>query len=73
MRETLVPRHWIMATLLFLVLTACSATDIFDTGYSAESTIGQELIDLKKAYDAGIITEGEYERARADILWRYDD
>ena len=73
MRETLVPKHWIMATLLFLALSACSNSGVFDTGYSPESTIGQELIDLKKAYDAGIITEGEYERARGDILWRYDD
>ena len=29
---------------------------------------GQELIDLKKAYDQGIITEKEYEKKKKQIL-----
>lgn len=36
-------------------------------------TMGQELRDLKAAYDDGLISEREYERARKDILDRYDD
>ena len=31
-------------------------------------TIGQQLIDLKKARDAGAITEAEYEAQKARIL-----
>lgn len=34
--------------------------------------MGQELTDLKKAYDAGIISEKEYEKSKKDILNRYD-
>ncbi|CAB5079361.1 hypothetical protein D3OALGA1CA_1544 [Olavius algarvensis associated proteobacterium Delta 3] len=33
--------------------------------------MGQELIDVKKAFDEGVITEREYERAKKDILKKY--
>ena len=36
------------------------------------TTMGQELSDLKKAYDEGIITEKEYEKSKEAILDRYD-
>lgn len=29
---------------------------------------GQQLLDLKKAYDSGAMTKDEYERARAKVL-----
>jgi hypothetical protein len=32
------------------------------------TTVGQELIDLKKAKDAGAITDAEYQTERAKIL-----
>lgn len=31
---------------------------------------GQQLIDLKAAYDQGVISKSEYERKRKDILRR---
>ena len=31
-------------------------------------TTGQQLIDLKKALDDGVISKSEYERKRQDIL-----
>lgn len=34
------------------------------------TTKGQELLDLKQAYDQGIITEREYERQKEKILDR---
>jgi hypothetical protein len=34
------------------------------------TTTGQQLMDLKKAYDAGAISESEYERERKKILNR---
>jgi hypothetical protein len=33
-----------------------------------EPTLGQQLIDLKKAKDAGAITEAEYETEKAKLL-----
>ena len=32
------------------------------------TTLGQELQDLKSAYDQGIITENEYKRKKKDLL-----
>lgn len=37
---------------------------------ASTSTQGQQLIDLKKAYDEGIITPKEYEDAKKEILDR---
>jgi len=34
------------------------------------TTVGQQLLDLKKALDAGAITQKEYERERKKILDR---
>jgi hypothetical protein len=34
----------------------------------AQTTTGQQLIDLNEAYKAGIITEKEYESQKEDIL-----
>ena len=34
------------------------------------TTVGQQLLDLKKALDAGAITQKEYERERKKILAR---
>ena len=31
-------------------------------------TVGQQLVDLKKAKDAGAISEGEYEAKKAKLL-----
>lgn len=33
-------------------------------------TIGQELLDLDRAYEAGVISANEYERTKARILER---
>ena len=35
------------------------------------TTLGQELTDLQTAYEKGIITEKEYNRAKKDILNKY--
>lgn len=36
-------------------------------------TLGQQLVDLKKAKDAGVISEGEYEAKRKKLLEEDDD
>ncbi len=37
------------------------------------TTMGQELMDLDKAYKAGIIDEKQYDAAKKKILKRYED
>ncbi len=35
-------------------------------------TLGQQLIDLQKAYDAGIITQSQYNAQKKKLLRHYD-
>ena len=37
---------------------------------ATNTTVGQELIDLDKAYKEGIITEKEYNKSKKEILKR---
>lgn len=37
----------------------------------SSATLGQELNDLQEAYEKGIITEREYEKAKKEILKKY--
>ena len=37
----------------------------------SSTTLGQELTDLQTAYEKGIITEKEYNKARKEILKKY--
>ena len=38
------------------------------SNHSQAPTIGQQLIDLQKAKDAGIITDAEYQAQKAKLL-----
>ncbi|MEM6903987.1 MAG: SHOCT domain-containing protein [Pseudomonadota bacterium] len=40
---------------------------------SPSTTMGQELTDLKAAFDQGILTQEEYDAARANIIKRYEN
>ena len=65
-----------LAVLIILIGTAA----ILMTGcggggaqvQASSTTIGQELQDLKKAHDQGIITQKEYDRAKKDVLNKFD-
>lgn len=48
-------------------LTACGGSETKTTIQNTE-TQGQQLIDLKEAYDKGIISENEYEKTKHEIL-----
>ncbi len=37
----------------------------------SNATLGQELTDLQEAYEQGVITQREYERAKKDLLKKY--
>jgi hypothetical protein len=51
-----------------VVLSAGCVAVIGNTDAARKTTVGQELIDLKKALDAGVLTEGEYEKQKAKLL-----
>lgn len=56
-----------------LVLAACGGPPKPNPYHTnTTTTIGQELTDLKQAYDKGLITRSEYEKTRQAILTRYD-
>lgn len=52
---------------LTLGLGGCGGSDTRTTVQSKE-TQGKQLLDLKEAYDKGVITEKEYENTKEDIL-----
>ena len=48
---------------LVLGLSGCGGNDTQTTVKTTE-TQGKQLLDLKEAYDKGVITENEYERTK---------
>ena len=57
------------SSVLAGVLSACSLGGGDETTVQTRSTTtGQELMDLKAAYDRGIITERQYEQQREKLL-----
>lgn len=64
---------WVLfpALLVSTLLTAgCGGGD--SSVQAQTTTMGQELTDLKKAYDTGVINEKEYEKSKKNILKRYN-
>jgi hypothetical protein len=58
------------AILSSLTLVACGGGGARTTNEITSVTRGQELLDLKKAFDAGALSEREYEQQRRQILER---
>jgi hypothetical protein len=50
----------------------CGGPDTEIRQQQITTTLGQELIDLDTAYKKGLITEKEYQKAKKDILRRYE-
>ncbi len=63
MRFALLP-----VALAMLSLTGCASFNRVDAQVSRTTTIGQELIDLNKAKEQGLITAEEYQTAKAKVL-----
>ncbi len=50
------------------MLAACGGGGADSTVHNTTVSKGQALVDLKKAYDSGAISEKEYEKQREKIL-----
>jgi len=66
-KPSLLLRTLVIASLL-LGLSGCVAAIGNHPTPPSSATLGQQLIDLKKARDEGVITEAEYNVQRAKFL-----
>lgn len=58
--------RFMVTALLAASLAACNSTTVMPPNVNV--SIGQQLIDLKKARDAGALSEKEYQRQREDLI-----
>jgi len=54
------------AAVLAVTLAACGSTEVVRPAVSV--SVGQQLIDLKKARDSGALTQREYEQQKAQLI-----
>jgi hypothetical protein len=54
------------AAVLAVTLAACGSTEVVRPAVSV--SVGQQLIDLKKARDSGALTQREYEAQKAALI-----
>jgi len=61
---------WMLVGLIAVsvALTACGGGGAKMESQTKTTTLGQELMDLEKAYKSGIITEKEYQKAKEQLL-----
>lgn len=59
-----------LCCLFVFGVTACGGGGAEIKSEVSTTTVGQQLMDLKKALDAGAISKEEYEKERAKILNR---
>ena len=57
----------VIAIALMMGLSGCGGNDTQTTVKTTE-TQGKQLLDLKEAYDKGVITQSEYQRTKNEIL-----
>ena len=57
-----------LLSVSFFLLPACGGGGARSSQTVNNTTKGQELVDLKNAYDQGIITEREYKKQREKVL-----
>ena len=61
---------WMLVGLITVsvFLTACSGGGAKVQSQTKTTTLGQELLDLEKAYKSGVISEKEYKKAKEELL-----
>jgi hypothetical protein len=78
MKKSLIPISF--AILTALLSSGClglhfggggTKTTMVNKSQTYNVTLGQQLIDLQKAYDSGIITESEYNSQKKKLLRHY--
>jgi hypothetical protein len=77
MKKSLIPM--ILAAMTML-MSGCiglhfggggSKSEMVNKSQTYDVTLGQQLIDLQKAYDSGIITESQYNAQKKKLLKHY--
>ena len=59
---------WGVMAVMLVVLAGCGGGGAKVHSEVTTVTIGQQLIDLKKALDTGAMTKDEYDRQRTKVL-----
>jgi hypothetical protein len=59
-------RVLVVGVLAAVSLAGCGGTEVLQPNVNA--TVGQQLIDLKKAHDSGALTEKEYQNQRTQLI-----
>ena len=61
----------IFLILISMLFVSCSLLDIANEEVvEIHTTQGEELMDLKKAFDSGAITQAEYDKLKTDVMNR---
>ena len=60
-------RIWVVGLLAATAIAGCSSTKVIQQP-NLNVSIGQQLIDLKKARDAGAISDREFERQKERLI-----
>lgn len=56
----------IVMVLVYSLLVACSSTDVLAP--TVNVSVGQQLIDLKKAKDSGALSQSEWEKQKRNLI-----
>jgi hypothetical protein len=71
-------RIFVALSLIFMLLsvTACGClgggSGSKQTVETKTTTLGQELTDLQKAHESGAITDEQYQKAKKELLKKYN-
>ncbi len=72
MERLMMQTKYIILMLMILSLSACGGGGAKVQNTTTNTTMGQELIDLNESYKKGLLTEKEYNKAKENIMDRYD-
>jgi hypothetical protein len=62
----------VLAIFLCVMLTSCGGGGAKVESTVSTQTLGQQLIDLEKAYKEGVLTEKEYNKAKKALIEKYE-